>query len=156
MRTGRTLLWRTGGTMMGVGFLLIALAASQWGKEAFYSVWGTMMLVGLVLAAMSAGLLGWALRQVAIREILRQRGLRVRVEAAFVARKKRGRGYFIYAKCVSPVIFEEVWVKSVLLLDDPTPYLRNGVEVLFDSGYPVYYMLAEELETRERFSQELY
>lgn len=147
MKTARALYWRRGGILLGLGVVSIGCSALTWERAGDYSLPGTVMIIGLVMAAVGSLMTGYALCQVGMREVLLRRSLRVRADADLVSRKKGGNRYRIYAKCVSPVFCEEVWVESPLLIEDPKPYLKNGVEVLFD---PVrgdrYYMLVEELK----------
>lgn len=145
MRTARVLNWKWGGILLSAGMTGLIISAVFWSRGSGYSVLGPMMLVFLALSTAGILLLGEALGQVVRREILKGRGLKVRVNAEYVRRWKGRNLYRIYAKCISPVTCEEIWVMSPLLLDDPKPYLKNGVILMIDTKYAMNYMLVENL-----------
>lgn len=154
MKTARWIDWRRGGVLLGLGIGTIVISAWRWeigvgegaGESVNLSVWGGLMLAGLALAAVGVIFAGRALGQAVLKRMLVQSGLRVRVDAVMVSKKRNGRRYFIYAKCISPFTGQEVWVSSCPLAEDPKPYLKNGVEVLFDARPgPMSYMLVDDL-----------
>lgn len=145
VRTIRILQWRIGGALTGAGMTGVVICSWLWTKDGEYSVLGTLMILFLIAAAAGIPLLGRALHQVACREILKRNSLRVHIPAEMVSRNRRGY-WRIWVRCVSPVTFEEIWVSSPLLLDDPNPFLRDGVEVMLDPKYGgMTYMLVENL-----------
>lgn len=145
MRTARVLNWKWGGILVGIGVSGIIVSSVLWEMGKVYSALGPLMIIFLAAAAAGVPLLGEALGQVALREILKGRGLKVRVNAEYVSRWKGRNRYRIYARCISPVTCEEIWVVSPLLLDDPKPYLENGVLLMIDTKYAWNYMLVENL-----------
>lgn len=145
MRTIRILQWRIGGALTGAGMTGVVICSRLWTKGGEYSVLGTLMIFFLIAAAAGTPLLGRALQQVARREILKRNSLRVRIPVEMVSRNRWGY-WRIWGRCISPVTFEEIWVSSPLLLDDPNPFLRGGVEVMLDPKYGgMIYMLVENL-----------
>ena len=145
MKTIRILQWRIGGALTGAGMTGMMICSRLWTKGGEYSVVGAFMLLFLIAAAAGTPLLGQALHQVACREILKRNSLRIHIPAEMVSRNRRGY-WRIWVRCVSPVTFEEIWVSSPLLLEDPTPFLRDGVEVMLDPKYGgMTYMLVENL-----------
>lgn len=145
MRTIRILEWRIGGALTGAGMTGVVICSRLWTKGGEYSVLGTLMIFFLIAAAAGTPLLGWAMHQVARREILKRNSLRVHIPVEMVSRNRWGY-WRIWGRCISPVTFEEIWVSSPLLLDDPNPFLRGGVEVMLDPKYcGMTYMLVENL-----------
>ena len=145
MRTARVLNWKWGGILLSAGMTGLIISAVFWSRGSGYSVLGPMMLVFLALSTAGILLLGETLGQVVLREILKGRGLKVRINAVYVSRRKGRNRYRIYTRCISPVTCEEIWVASPLLLDDPNPYLKDGVILMIDTKYAMNYMLVENL-----------
>ena len=145
MRAARVLNWKWGGILLSAGMTGLIISAVFWSRGSGYSVLGPMMLVFLALSTAGILLLGEAMGQVVLREILKGRGLKVRVNAVYVSRRKGRNLYRIYAKCISTVTCEEIWVASPLLLDDPNPCLKDGVILMIDTKYSMKYMLIENL-----------
>ena len=146
MRTIRILQWRWGGLLLAAGLSGLTVSAFIWTRGVGYSVLGPLMILFMIFAAFGALLFGQAMHEVAIREILMRRSLRVRVAAEMVSRNRWGH-WRIWAKCVSPVTCEEIWICSPLLSEDPKPYLEEGPEVLLDPKHGQrYYMLVEKLK----------
>ena len=145
VRTIRILQWRIGGALTGVGMAGMGICSRLWTRGGEYSLLGTLMILFLITAAAGTPLLGRALHQVACREILKRNSLRVRIPVEMVSRNRWGYCR-IWGRCISPVTFEEIWVSSPLLMDDPAPFLRDGVEVMLDPKYVgMIYMLVEKL-----------
>ena len=148
MRTIRILQWRWGGLLMGAGLSGLTVCSLLWTRVQAYSVLGPLMILFTLLAIAGMVVLAQAVREVAFREILKRRSIRVRVPADTVSRDRRGYRR-IWARCVSPVTCEEIWVSSPLLMDNPNPFLRDGVEVMLHPARgEVFYMLVENLKEK--------
>lgn len=147
MKTVRSLYWRAGGILLTAGIGCTAFAAWRWETGSNLTGWIILLFAGLAASVAGMYFLGWAMQQAAVRLYLLQHSMRVRISADLVSKKRRRNRYYIQVRCVSPILCREVWISSCALMEDPKPYLKDGVEILFDYVRgDVYYMNVDDLK----------